>query len=125
MENTYELTYILTPILEEDAVQKQVDLVNSWIESNGGKIEEVDQWGLKKFATPMEGKSNGYYINVYFTAPSETVKVIERNMKINDEFIRHLVLKYDAKMKRYRELQKKGEVPTIFTNEPETVEEEA
>jgi small subunit ribosomal protein S6 len=125
MENTYELTYILTPILEEDAVQKQVDLVNSWIESNGGKIDEVDQWGLKKFATPMEGKSNGYYINIYFTAPSDTVKVIERNMKINDEFIRHMVLKYDAKMKRYRELQKKGEVPTIFTNEPETVEEEA
>lgn len=125
MENTYELTYILTPILEEDAVQKQVDLVNSWIESNGGKIDEVDQWGLKKFATPMEGKSNGYYINMYFTAPSDTVKVIERNMKINDEFIRHMVLKYDAKMKRYRELQKKGEVPTIFTNEPETVEEEA
>ena len=124
MENTYELTYILTPILEEDAVQKQVDLVNSWIESNGGKIDEVDQWGLKKFATPMEGKSNGYYINMYFTAPSDTVKVIERNMKINDEFIRHMVLKYDAKMKRYRELQKKGEVPTIFTNEPETVEEE-
>ena len=125
MENTYELTYILTPILEEDAVQKQVDLVNSWIESNGGKIDEVDQWGLKKFATPMEGKSNGYYINIYFTAPSDTVKVIERNMKINDEFIRHMVLKYDAKMKRYRELQKKGEVPTIFTNEPETVEEVA
>jgi len=123
--NTYELTYILTPVLEEDAVQKQVDLVNSWIESNGGKIDEVEQWGLKKFATPMEGKSNGYYINMYFNAPSDAVKVIERNMKINDEFIRHLVLKYDAKMKRYRELQKNGEVPTIFTNEPETVEEES
>jgi len=123
--NTYELTYILTPVLEEDAVQKQVDLVNSWIESNGGKIDEVEQWGLKKFATPMESKSNGYYINMYFNAPSDAVKVIERNMKINDEFIRHLVLKYDAKMKRYRELQKNGEVPTIFTNEPETVEEES
>lgn len=124
MENYYELTYILSPVLEEGAVQKQVDLVNSWIESNGGKIDEVDQWGLKKFATPMEGKSNGFYINMFFTAPAETVKVIERNMKINDEFIRHLTLKYDAKMKRYRELQKKGEVPSIFSNEPETVEEE-
>ena len=123
MNSYYELTYILSPVLEEEETKAQVAAVNGWIESSGGQIEEVDEWGLKKIATPIDGTSNGYYVNMYFTAPPETVAAVERNMRIADPFLRYLTLKYDAKMMRHRELQKKGELPTIFETTEEIPEE--
>jgi small subunit ribosomal protein S6 len=116
------MTYILSPVLEEETVKEKIQLVNGWIEGNGGAMDQVDEWGLTKFATPIEGKSNGYYVNMYFTAPAETIQVVERNMRINDEFLRYITLKYDAKMMRHRELQKKDEVPSIFTTTTESQE---
>lgn len=123
MSNYYELTYILSPVLEEEEVKAQVAAVNGWIESNGGQIDEVDEWGLRKIATPIDGTTNGYYVNMYFTAQPQTVASVERNMRIADPFLRYLTLKYDAKMMRHRELQKKGELPTIFETTEEIPEE--
>jgi hypothetical protein len=46
---------------------------------------------------------------------------LERAMAIDDRIMRFLCLKYDAKMLRHRELQKKGEVPSIFKKEEDEV----
>lgn len=116
----YELTYIINPVVDEDKFKEIVDYVNDHIESNDGEIDEVDEWGIRKFAYDMDGKSNGYYVNLYFNAPAEAIEPIERNMRIHDDIMRYLTLKYDAKMLKHRELVKKGEKPTIF----EEVEEE-
>lgn len=124
MSDFYEVTYVLSPVLEEDETKKLVETVNSWIEAEGGKIEEVNEWGLKKFATPMEGKTNGYYVNMYFSGPGAVLPALERQINIHDHILRHLALKYDAKMKRHRELIKKGDLPTILEVE-ETASEEA
>ncbi|MEX0769699.1 MAG: 30S ribosomal protein S6 [Balneolaceae bacterium] len=122
-QNYYELTYIIDPVLEEDKFKEIVDYVNNLIEKNGGEIDEVDEWGLQKFAYEIDGKSNGYYVNLYFKGPSDAIQEIERNLRIHDQIMRYLTLKYDAKMLRHRELVKKGEKPTIF-EETEEVEEE-
>ncbi|MFA5667785.1 MAG: 30S ribosomal protein S6 [Balneolaceae bacterium] len=120
----YEFTYILNPVLEEDKYKEAVDKVNNLITSNGGEIDEVDEWGLRPFAYDIDKKSNGYYVNMFFTAPAEAIAKLDRNLRIDDDVMRHLILKYDAKMLRYRELQKKNEVPSVF-NITEEDEEEA
>jgi len=123
-KNYYELTYIINPVLEEDKFKEIVDFVNNLIEKNDGEIEEVDEWGFQKFAYEIDGKSNGYYVNLYFHALPEAIEDIERNMRINDHIMRYLTLKYDAKMTRHREMLKKGEKPTIFEEVEEEVEED-
>lgn len=114
-KNYYEFTYILNPVLEEDKYKEAVERVNTLITTNGGEIEEVDEWGLRPFAYNIDKKSNGYYVNMYFTAPAEAIAKIDRVLRIDDDVLRHLALKYDAKMLRHRELQKKNEVPSIFS----------
>lgn len=118
-KNYYELTYIINPVLEEDKVKAAVETISKLITDNGGEIEEVEEWGLRKFAYSMDKKSNGYYINAYFTAPATTIAVIERFMRIEDDYMRYLTLKYDAKMLRHRELVKTNSVPDIFAIEEE------
>ncbi|WP_069130806.1 30S ribosomal protein S6 [Rhodohalobacter halophilus] len=116
----YELTYILNPVLDDEKFSELVSYVNKLIEDNGGDVVEVDEWGVRKLAYDIDKKSSGYYVNMYFNAPADAINVVERNMRIHDDIMRYLTLKYDPKMTRYYELRKKGEVPTIF----EEVEEE-
>lgn len=120
----YELTYILNPVLDEEKFSEVVSHVNKLIEDNGGELLEVDEWGVQKLAYEIDKKSTGYYVNSYFKAPAEAIEVIERNMRIHDDIMRYLTLKYDQKMMRYYELRKKGEVPVVFEEVEEETEEE-
>lgn len=113
------MTYILNPVLDEEKFSEVVDFVNNLITQNGGEIVEVDEWGVKKLAYDIENKGTGYYVNMYFNAPAAAIEVVERNMRIHDDIMRYLTLKYDAKMKRHYELRKSGELPTIFEEEEE------
>ncbi|MFO7848053.1 MAG: 30S ribosomal protein S6 [Balneolaceae bacterium] len=110
----YEMTYILNPVLDDDRFTELVDFVNNLIKENGGEVVDVDEWGSKQLAYPIEKKNSGYYVNLYFEAPKTAIEPIERNLRINDDVMRYLTLKYDAKMKRHYDLKKKGDLPVIF-----------
>ncbi|MCG8374230.1 MAG: 30S ribosomal protein S6 [Balneolales bacterium] len=118
----YEFTYIVNPVLEEEQYKEAVEKVNKLFSDNGAEIEEVNEWGLRKFAYEIEKKNSGYYVNMYLTAPAEATALVERNLRIDDHFMRYLTLKYDAKMKRHRELVKKNAVPDVFAVETEETE---
>lgn len=110
----YELTYIVNPVLDEEQTKEILSKYNSIIEENGGKIDEVDEWGVRELTYEIKGKNSGFYVNIYFEAPGEVIARLERAMKIDDNILRNLILKYDSKMLTYRERKKKGDVPNLF-----------
>lgn len=116
----YEMTYILNPVLDDEKFSELVSFVNKLVEDNGGEVVDVDEWGVRKLAYDIDKKSTGYYVNMYFNAPANAIEVVERNMRINDDIMRYLTMKYDPKMLRYYELRKKGDLPVVF----EDVDEE-
>jgi small subunit ribosomal protein S6 len=122
--NYYEQTYIIDPVLEEEKYDEIIDKYRSLIEENGGTIDEVDVWGNRKLAYEMDGKSSGYYVNTYFEAPGKFIASLERAQQIDDNIMRYLTLKYDAKMLRHRELQKKNAVPLLIEQQEEENEKE-
>ncbi|TYP95585.1 SSU ribosomal protein S6P [Fodinibius salinus] len=123
-KNYYEITYIINPVLEDDEYDEIVEKFTGIIKDNDGEIDEVDQWGIRKIEHEMEGKTSGYYVNAYFTAPGELIEKLERALRIDDEIMRYLTLRYDAKMMRHRELQRKNAVPPVFVEEHNEEEEE-
>ncbi len=118
-KNFYEATLIINPVLEEDQVKEVKEGFESFITKQGAEIDEVDEWGIKRLAYEIDGKNSGYYVNAYFHAPAAILSELERYFKLQENIIRHLVLKYDNKMLKHRELQKKGKLPVIFSEEPE------
>ncbi|MGM0546094.1 MAG: 30S ribosomal protein S6 [Bacteroidota bacterium] len=122
--NYYELTYILNPVLEDDQYEEIVEKFTQLIRDNDGEIDEVDEWGIRKFEFEMDNKSSGYYVNAYFTAPGQLIEKLERALRIDDHVMRYLTLKYDAKMMRHRELQRKNAVPPVFVEDQEEEEDE-
>lgn len=121
-KNYYELTYIINPVLEDDEYKGIIEKYSTFIEDNGGEIDEVDEWGIRKFEYEMDNKTSGFYVNAYFESPGDLIDKLERTLRIDDNIMRYLTLKYDAKMMRHRELQKKNAVPDIFAFEEEADE---
>ena len=122
-KNYYEQTYIISPVLEDDEYKDIVEKYKTFVAENGGEIDEVDEWGIRKTEHEMNDKSSGYYVNSYFEAPGELIEKLERAMRIDDNVLRFLTLKYDAKMLRHRELQKKNAVPQLIDESDEDDED--
>lgn len=104
--NTYELTYIINPVLNDDRTNDIVQRVTTYIEERDGNILEVDEWGSRRMAYQIDKKRNGYYVNMYFEADGSLIQPLERALQIEDNILRYLTLKMDAKMLRHYEQQK-------------------
>lgn len=113
----YELMYIINPVLNEDQTKDIVQRVTAYLSDNGAEVETVEERGSQRLAYPIEKKRNGYYVVVNFRLPtsaSANLARIERALIINDDIMRHMVLRYDAKMERHYEARKSGkELPKI------------
>lgn len=113
----YELMYIINPVLNEDQTKDIVQRVTAYLSDNGARVENVDEQGSQRLAYPIEKKRNGYYVVVNFRLPVAVnggLPKIERALIINDDIMRHLVLRYDAKMERHYQATRSGkELPKI------------
>ena len=96
--NRYELTYIIDTALEENARKELIEKFSGLIKQNGGEVEKVDEtWGKRRLAYAINDKPEGYYVLVTFKAPAELPREIERNMGINENVLRCLIIKLEEK----------------------------
>ena len=101
--NKYEVMYVLDAALEDQARQDAISRFSSVVENNGGKVERVDEWGKRRLAYPINYKTEGYYVLMYMSAPSELPRELERNFKISDACIRYLVTRLEGEIPAKRE----------------------
>lgn len=94
MMNRYEMIYIIDTGLEEAARKELIEKVSALISANGGEIEKVDEtWGKRRLAYAIDYKTEGWYVLVTFKAPAELPRELERNLQINENVLRYLVVK--------------------------------
>ena len=105
----YELTYVISGVVQQNQVDDIVRKINHLVESNDGDVLEVDEWGNQRLAYEIDRKRSGYYVNMYFKAPGTLIERLERELQINDDVLRYLTLRMDAKMKRHYEKRKERE----------------
>ncbi|MCI6272437.1 MAG: 30S ribosomal protein S6 [Erysipelotrichaceae bacterium] len=91
----YEVMYILNASLEDEKRVALIDSLHAIITDNGGKIEKVDDWGIREFAYEIEHMKKGYYVVTTFEADNETVKEFDRLMRINANVVRYMNIKLD------------------------------
>ena len=98
MMNRYELIYIIDTGLEEAARKELIEKVSALITGNGGEIEKIDEtWGKRRLAYAINYKTEGWYVLVNFKAPAELPRELERNLQINENVLRYLVVKVEEK----------------------------
>lgn len=95
--NKYELVYVIDTMLDDDARKAVMDRFNGMIETLGGKVEKVEEWGKRRLAYPINYKTEGYYLLVNFAAESDVPKEMERNLQISESILRYLIVKVEEK----------------------------
>ena len=92
----YEVMFIIDPTLEDEKKDATVETVKDIIAA-GGEVGNVDVWGMRKLAYPIQKKTEGYYVVIEFKAEPTLPKELDRRLKISDSVMRHLIVNKDEK----------------------------
>jgi small subunit ribosomal protein S6 len=89
----YETLYIIDPELEADAIKQLVDKFKGVIEEKGGSVQEIDEWGKRRLAYPINHRREGYYVLMNFSSNPDAARDLERVFKITSGLMRYLIVK--------------------------------
>lgn len=93
----YEVLFILKPTLTEDEINAKLEFVKETLTKNGANIESVVPMGTRKLAYKIKKYERGTYFVIYFKAPTNLISELERILRITEEVIRFLIVKYENK----------------------------
>ena len=92
----YELVVIISPEVVEEKLDATIDGVSQFITDNGGTIDDVERWGKKRLAYPIEHFMEGSYVLTRFSLKPALSKELEANLQISEEVLRHLLVKLSS-----------------------------
>ena len=90
----YENTIIARQDLAENELKKIKDKYNDIINTSSGKVVKIEEWGILNLANKIKNYKKGFYIHFKFEGNKDTLKEIEKKIKVDDTIIRHLTVKY-------------------------------
>jgi small subunit ribosomal protein S6 len=91
----YELVAIISPEVDEEGVSKIVDKVTQSINSRGGTVEEIKNWGRRKLAYPLRKFMEADYVLARFKLMPKSVKELEGEISALGDILRYLVVKVE------------------------------
>ncbi|MBC2576854.1 30S ribosomal protein S6 [Peptostreptococcus canis] len=93
----YELLYIVKPTLDDEAREAILNSIKEIITSANGEVGEVDVWGSRKLAYPIQKFRDGYYTLINFKATVDFPKELDRRLKISEDVMRHVIVAQEEK----------------------------
>jgi small subunit ribosomal protein S6 len=91
----YELVMIVSPEVADEAIPATVERVQQFIAEQGGEVKEVNPWGRRRLAYPIERHREGSYVVAQLTLDPQRLTALEENLKLAEDVIRHLVVKLE------------------------------
>ncbi len=92
MKNKYELAMIFSVNGGDETVAELVEKFKALIEANG-TIENVDEWGKRRLAYPINDETEGHYVITTFESEAGFPAELERVAKITDGVLRTMIIK--------------------------------
>ena len=85
----YEVLYIINPTLGEEETTALVEKFKAMVEAEG-TLSNVDEWGKRRLAYPINDLTEGYYVLMNFETNPAFPAELERVMKITEGVLRCL-----------------------------------
>lgn len=92
----YETVMVLNTKLGDEAVTALVEKFKALIAENA-TIGEVEEWGKRRLAYPIQDETEGFYVLVNFTSDPSFPAELDRVYKITDGVLRSLIVNKDNK----------------------------
>ncbi len=95
--NFYETLFVVKPTLTEEEITAQINKIKDVLTKENAELIAEDAMGMRKLAYPVDKHLRGYYTVLYYKAEGASIAEIERNLKINENIIKFLSVKYSKK----------------------------
>ena len=92
--NSYECLFIVDTRAGDEVVKAKVEKFTKKIAANA-EFVDVNEWGKRRLAYPINDNPEGYYVVVTFKAEPAFISEIERRFNIDETIMRYLVVKLD------------------------------
>ncbi len=87
----YEIVFLVHPDQSEQ-VRAMVDRYRSIIESDGGHIHRLEDWGRRQLAYPIEKVHKAHYVLMNIECSRSVLDELESSFRFNDAVLRNLVM---------------------------------
>ena len=90
----YEVIFIVDPTLGEEATAAVVAKFKEMTEARG-TVTEVDEWGKRRLAYPINDLTEGYYVRIVFNADAAYPAELDRKLRIDSNIMRSIIVCID------------------------------
>lgn len=87
----YEVVYIIDPAQGEEGIAALVENFKTLAEEHASAVE-VEEWGSRKLAYPINYKTEGYYVLMTFNSAPDFPRELDRKLRIADGIMRSLIV---------------------------------
>ncbi len=91
----YEIMMVLKPDLEEEQIKSVVERFVNIITDNNGEVTAIEPWGKRRLAYEIDNYKEGFYVLITYTAEGDFNLELERNFRIVDTVIRHIIVRQE------------------------------
>ncbi|WP_267223020.1 30S ribosomal protein S6 [Dyella silvae] len=91
----YEVVFLVHPDQSEQ-VPAMIERYKALIETDGGKIHRLEDWGRRQLAYPIVNLAKAHYVMLNIEVSQNALNELESGFRFNDAVLRHLVIKRDA-----------------------------
>ena len=105
----YEELFVVRPDATEEEVDPVIEQLKNVITQAGGTLDKTEKWGVRKLAYRVLKYNEGQYILLQFSAKPETVKEVERRLRVADLVLKFLTVRIDERLKRIEKRKKARE----------------
>ena len=88
----YEHVFLARQDMSAQQVDALVEQYKGVIESFGGKVGRVENWGLKSLTYRINKNRKAHYALMDIDAPAAAIHEIERQMRINEDVLRYMTI---------------------------------
>ena len=90
----YEVVFLVHPDQSEQ-VPAMIERYKALIETDGGKIHRLEDWGRRQLAYPIVNLAKAHYVLLNIEVSQNALNELESGFRFNDAVLRHLVIRRD------------------------------
>ncbi|MCK9280831.1 MAG: 30S ribosomal protein S6 [Melioribacteraceae bacterium] len=124
-QQQYESVVLINATLEDEQIDAIINRIKESITTHGGELIEVDKWGRKRLAYPVQKSKTGYYVVLRFVSDTSLIAIYERGLRLDETVIRYLTIALDKEAIEAIAKQKLKVANEIAQAEAAAVAEEA
>lgn len=116
--------YQLTVLIKEKVMEAGRKEILDALKKHFGNLIREDLWGVRSLAYEIKHDNKAYYANFEFEAEPNAIITLDKNIRLTEDVIRHLIVRIEPKRQKIKFVKEKTEEKKEIIEKEEPVIEE-